>query len=85
MMPITPLTALLTLALLVPAADAAEAASKRKRVAKQPTIVAKQPGFRQEPARMRELRPGLWISTWGCYTDEGYGRFGSCDMREGPM
>ena len=34
---------------------------------------------------MIEIRPGQWISTWGCYTDEGYGRIGTCDKREGPM
>jgi hypothetical protein len=31
---------------------------------------------------MYEVRPGYWISTWGCFTDEGYGRLSSCDMRE---
>jgi hypothetical protein len=63
----------------------ADAASKHhKRGAKQ-APVGTQPTFRQEPARMYEVRPGRWISTWGCYTDEGYGRIGSCDMREGPM
>jgi hypothetical protein len=66
-------------------ADPVEAASKRhKRVAK-PAPVTRQvaPAFRQEPARMIEIAPGKWISSWGCYTDEGYGRYGSCDMREG--
>jgi hypothetical protein len=83
-MPNKPLTTLLALALSVSIADAAEAASKRhKRVAKPAPAAAQQPSFHQEPARMYELRPGLWISTWGCYTDEGYGRYGSCDMREG--
>jgi hypothetical protein len=80
------LTALLALAVSVSMlADAAEAASKRhKRVASQP-VTRQQPAFRQEPARMIELRPGYWISTWGCFTDEGYGRYSSCDKREGPM
>ena len=64
----------------------ADAASKRhQRGAKQAPATGTQPTFRQEPARMYEVRPGHWISTWGCYTDEGYGRIGSCDMREGPM
>jgi len=44
--------------------------------------VAGTPSFRQEPPRMVEVRPGYWISTWGCFTDEGYGRIGSCDRRE---
>lgn len=82
-----PLAIILGLALSATAfADAAEAAAKRhKRVAK-PAPIARQvaPAFRQQPARMIELRPGYWISSWGCYTDEGYGRYGTCDMREGP-
>ena len=31
------------------------------------------------PAHMVEVRPGLWISSYGCVTDEGYGRYSSCD------
>jgi hypothetical protein len=73
-------------ALIVPVlAVPAEAASKRhKRVAK-PAPMARPaaPAFHQAPARMIEIAPGRWISSWGCYTDEGYGRYGSCDMREG--
>jgi hypothetical protein len=34
----------------------------------------------QQPARMIEVRPGLWISSYGCVTDEGYGRFSPCDL-----
>jgi hypothetical protein len=34
---------------------------------------------------MIEIAPGKWISSWGCYTDDGYGRYGTCDVREGPM
>jgi hypothetical protein len=29
--------------------------------------------------RMIEVRPGLWISSWGCITDEGQGRWKPCD------
>jgi hypothetical protein len=32
-----------------------------------------------EPARMIELRPGLFISSYSCVTDEGQGRFKPCD------
>jgi hypothetical protein len=82
------LTLLLAVALVVPAlAVPAEAAKKRhKRVAK-PAPVTRQvtPAFHQGPARMIEIAPGKWISSWGCYTDEGYGRYGTCDVREGPM
>jgi hypothetical protein len=28
--------------------------------------------------RMYEARPGVWISTWDCITDEGYGRWRPC-------
>jgi hypothetical protein len=61
----------------------ADAASKRKKGAKRAPIAMKQPAFRQEPARMIEIRPGYWISSYGCYTDEGYGRIGGCDGHEG--
>ena len=37
-------------------------------------------GFHREPARMIEIKPGLWISSYGCITDDGYGRFLPCDM-----
>jgi hypothetical protein len=28
--------------------------------------------------QMIEVRPGLWISSWDCYTDEGQGRWKPC-------
>ena len=28
--------------------------------------------------RMVEVRPGLWISSWDCITDEGQGRWRPC-------
>jgi hypothetical protein len=31
-----------------------------------------------EPARMYEARPGVWISTYDCITDDGYGRWRPC-------
>jgi hypothetical protein len=31
-----------------------------------------------DPPRMYEARPGVWISTWDCITDEGYGRWRPC-------
>lgn len=66
------------------AADTADAKSKpRKRVAK-PAAAERwnAPGFHQQPARMIEVRPGLWISSYGCVTDEGYGRYGPCDYTD---
>jgi hypothetical protein len=70
-------------------ATTADAAKKRKRVVQprlvvQPHYVGPPKTYRQEPARMIEIAPGKWISSWGCFTDEGYGRYGSCDRREGP-
>jgi hypothetical protein len=78
------LTALLALAVSLPLlGDAAEAASKRHKRAMREAPVAATPTFRQEPPRMYEVRPGYWISTWGCFTDDGYGRISSCDRRFG--
>jgi hypothetical protein len=79
------LTTLLALAMAFPPlGDAAEAGSKRhKRAMREAPVAAAQPAFRQEPPRMYEVRPGYWISTWGCFTDEGYGRISSCDRRHG--
>jgi hypothetical protein len=31
-----------------------------------------------EPPRMYEARPGVWISTYDCITDDGYGRWRPC-------
>ena len=31
-----------------------------------------------ESARMYEARPGVWISTFDCLTDDGYGRWRRC-------
>jgi hypothetical protein len=41
------------------------------------------PGFQRGPARMLEVRPGYYVSSYGCYTDEGYGRYSPCDRNEG--
>jgi hypothetical protein len=82
-----PLPLLLAAALIVPAlAVPADAARKRHNRIAKPAPAARQvtPAFHQAPARMIEIAPGRWISSWGCYTDEGYGRYSSCDMREGP-
>jgi hypothetical protein len=41
------------------------------------------PGFQQGPARMIEVRPGYFVSSYGCVTDEGYGRYSPCDLTDG--
>ncbi len=62
------------------AADAADARSKqRKRVA--PAMQAGS-GVHQQAARMIEVKPGVWISSYGCITDEGYGRYNPCDITD---
>jgi hypothetical protein len=42
---------------------------------------APSPSF--EPARMIEVRPGLFISSYDCVTDEGYGRLRPCNVGGG--
>jgi hypothetical protein len=48
----------------------------RHRGARAPVPVAGAPS--SGPARMIEVRPGLFISSYGCVTDEGYGRYSPC-------
>ena len=63
------------------AAPTADAKSKqRKRV---PVATQSAPGFHSQAARMIEVKPGRWISSYGCITDEGYGRYNSCDITDG--
>jgi hypothetical protein len=31
-----------------------------------------------EPARMIEIRPGVFVSSYECITDDGHGRWSSC-------
>src|SRR5437016_4926311 len=53
----------------------AEAAKKnRHQMRRTPRIVAVERAPTAGP-RMIEVRPGLFISSWDCVTDEGYGRY----------
>jgi hypothetical protein len=75
-------------ACLVLASTAADARQKRHvRHAKVPPAADQMkygaPGFQQGPARMLEVRPGYYVSSYGCYTDEGYGRYSPCDHTDG--
>jgi hypothetical protein len=45
--------------------------------------VAAAPGSSFAPARMIEARPGVFISSYGCITDEGYGRWLYCGQGRG--
>ena len=38
--------------------------------------------FSQQPARMIEVKPGYWMSSYGCVMDGGYGRLGPCDLTD---
>ena len=60
--------------------DAAFAASKHRHGARYrasaPVAVGQAPAYGS--ARMIEVRPGLFISSYDCVTDEGYGRYSPC-------
>lgn len=67
---------------LVVASTAADAKHRKWHVRHAPAAtVQSNPfyGIKQEPARMIEVKPGLYISSYGCVTDEGYGRYLPCD------
>ena len=57
--------------------DVAYAGMKHRHHRGAPAAVAWAPSF--EPARMIEVRPGLIISSYDCFTDEGYGRYSPCN------
>jgi len=66
----------------MPVADAGAKHTKRHaHHAEAPVQPTTMKGFSQQgPARMIEVRPGLWISSYGCVADEGYGRYSPCDV-----
>ena len=55
-------------------------AKSRKR---QPAPPAWSVSASHQAPRMIEVRPGLWISSYGCISDEGYGRYAPCDLTDG--
>jgi hypothetical protein len=76
----------LALAALSVIATAADAAPKHQaRHARVPPAVerASPPRPAAEPPRMIEARPGVFVSSWGCITDEGYGRWTVCGQGRG--
>jgi hypothetical protein len=79
--------AIATAVALVTAATAASAASKHHpryaRHARAPVVAATAPSSSFAPARMIEARPGVFISSYGCITDEGYGRWLYCGQGRG--
>lgn len=73
----------LVLGLAVSLGGAADAKSKkRKAVARSAPAAQPMSGFHQQPARMIEVQPGLWVSSYGCVTDDGYGRRLPCDVTD---
>lgn len=72
-------------ACLVAASTAADAKHRKWHHAHYAPAVQSNPfyGVKQEPARMIEVKPGLYISSYGCITDEGYGRYLPCDVSRG--
>jgi hypothetical protein len=65
------------------AAPADAKTKSKKRVQPAPVANTWQTIGSQQPARMIEVRPGYWISSFGCVTDEGYGRYSPCDYTDG--
>ena len=78
----TILTALALAAGLAGSADAKHRHRHPRAFAAPPTDLWHTPSA-QEPARMIEVRPGVWVSSYGCVTDEGYGRILPCDLGDG--
>ncbi len=72
------LSVVLTLAL----ASVAEAKQDKRKHAK-PAAMSQTRTLGSQPARMIEVRPGYWISSYGCAQDAGYGRFTPCDLTDG--
>jgi hypothetical protein len=72
-------------ACLVAASTAADAKHRKWHARYAPAAYQSNPfyGVKQEPARMIEVKPGLYISSYGCITDEGYGRYLPCDVGRG--
>ena len=79
---------LVGLAAALALAAPASAASKHHRYLRHPhapAVAGNLPGSGSSfaPARMIEARPGVFISSYGCITDEGYGRWTYCGQGRG--
>jgi hypothetical protein len=70
----------ITAALVLTASAAAAAKKHHPRHARHPyaAAVAPTPDAGFAPPRMIEARPGVFISSYGCIQDEGYGRWTYC-------
>jgi hypothetical protein len=72
-------------AALATATTAAAASKHHHRYARHARagVAAPAPNSSFAPARMIEARPGVWISSYGCIQDEGYGRWTYCGQGRG--
>jgi hypothetical protein len=71
-----PIVAMSVLALAT--IDAAYAGAKHRHHGARHVYGSVAPTSSFDQPRMYEARPGVWISTWDCITDEGYGRWRPC-------
>ena len=78
-----PLTIALSVSIVFALTSVADAKDKRRKHVTRPAAISQTQTFGSQPARMIELRPGYWISTYGCAQDAGYGRFTPCDLTDG--
>ena len=58
----------------------AKQAKRNKQVKPAPVADSWRANTYRQPARMIEVKPGYWISSYGCVHDEGYGRLTPCDL-----
>lgn len=75
-----PLAAAAVLVLVTADSALAQQSRHRARVPAVPTAADVHPPF--GPARMIEARPGVFISSYGCITDDGYGRWRPCSDKK---
>jgi hypothetical protein len=75
-----PIVGVSVLALAIIDASLASAKQRHRgaRHAERHAPVGVAPASSFEPARMIQVRPGVWISTYDCITDDGYGRWRPC-------
>ncbi|HEV2957024.1 MAG TPA: hypothetical protein VGX95_12965 [Xanthobacteraceae bacterium] len=75
-----PLVAASILALLTVDSALAKHYRHRARVTAAPAAVDVHSSF--GPARIIQVRPGVFISSYDCITDDGYGRWRPCSDRK---
>ena len=74
-----PIVALSILLMTVIAGIAVAGSPHHRHQARRSPAVAT-PGGAFEPAHMVEVRPGLFVSSYDCVIDEGYGRYRLCSQ-----